>query len=106
MYNSNNNNNKQESKQELPHRDIVNQAFANAKSEATASERVHFERQVKTMQDDFDKTLQRQKESYELEYKQRIKKEIMEACAKMQDEMNHEFKRKRMFFCILYISPL
>ena len=50
------------------------------------------------MQDDFDKTLQRQKESYELEYKQRIKKEIMEACAKMQDEMNHEFKRKRMFF--------
>lgn len=98
MYNSNNNNNKQESKQELPHRDIVNQAFANAKSEATASERVHFERQVKTMQDDFDKTLQRQKESYELEYKQRIKKEIMEACAKMQDEMNHEFKRKRMFF--------
>eukprot|EP00943_MAST-04B_sp_MAST-4B-sp1_P006756 g6756.t1 len=87
--------NKQELKQELPHRDIVNQAFANVRSEATTLEREHFERQIIKIQDDFSKTLQRQKESFELEYKQRIKKDVMEACEKLQDELNVEFHKKQ-----------
>jgi hypothetical protein len=93
---------KQELKQELPHRDIVNQAFVNVRSEATTLEREHFERQIVQIQDDFNKTLERQKESLELEYKQRIKKDVMEACEKLQDELNVDFRKKRMLHTLAY----
>ena len=68
--------NKQESKHELPHRDIVNEAFANARTEATTTEREHFERQMKAMEADFNRALKREKETYELEYQQRIKRRL------------------------------